>query len=775
MKLLGKTDTSQTVLRTPVEGGEYTGFKDNFTASYKYNESLINSRGRSSSMREALDGVINFAQQDLGMQDYEFATFLSDVNQNTDEDGNVYTGELFYAKRYLDLANQSPNVKQYMIDNRFDISSPQNLLESIEQKGADIADQSYQDYLKTSKKQTGFGVLGDFAGSMVSMMTDPADAISLGIGFTKGAGLIRKIAEATAINVGIEAFEYPAVRAWHQRVTGEDYSPTEFAKNAGIITLGTAGLVTATNLPVRSYLNAVKKKINRPLTSKEESEAIQAFEQAADMNPSKAIDNQLDKIEADETITKDNQFVNDTNNTQHNKQVLSTLQAILTNDLRALEKGPDANLKVPDRTTVIEEQFQNTEKMKANDILIDEETFQVKGETKVIEGEFDFNKSGHLIVFEDAAGKRTVVDGHSRLKLAQQTNADVSVIILKEQAGFNKTMANMAGMVRNFYEGTFDEAQLIKKFKRYPELVDAIRLAQPEIKAAKALENLSPRSFLALRYGMISEELAAVVSRLADTERKQMAAIDLIKKNNVKTVDEAESILGKTNLDEYDLASMSKGLKQFYITKDRDSIVSQIIKDLEDETLELKKTNNAMASSHVRNTSSDQYTLNQHRITQNDKTIKIIKAHSKGETEIADFITDAATDYINASRFGLEDFARTAADNIRKGVDEGRFDRLSNSAEFANREFAAKVNTLVAEVRDELSALGKYTDGRTADVINQDVQTFRSALDGRLENNPAMRSLVVGFDADNNPIRISDMLDEIDSRNAHIDFLKGCK
>jgi len=36
MKLLGKTDTSQTLLRTPVEGGEYTGFKDNFTASYKY-------------------------------------------------------------------------------------------------------------------------------------------------------------------------------------------------------------------------------------------------------------------------------------------------------------------------------------------------------------------------------------------------------------------------------------------------------------------------------------------------------------------------------------------------------------------------------------------------------------------------------------------------------------------------------------------------------------------------------------------------------------------
>ena len=769
MKLLGKTDTSQTLLRTPVEGGEYTGFKDNFTASYKYNESLINSRGRSSTMREALDPVIEFAKQETGMQDWEFVQFLSDVNKNTDEEGNVYKGEDFYAKRYLDLANENPNVKQFMLDNRFDISSPQNLRESIEQKAADIAENNYNEYIKTSKKRTGFGALGDFAGSMVSMMTDPADAISLAIGFTKGATLVRKIAEASAINVGIEAFEYPGVRAWHQRVTGEDYSPLEFAKNAGIITAGTAGLVTLTNLPVRAYMNAVKSKINRPLTSKEETEAIQAFQEAAGMNPDKTLDNQLNKIEADETITKDNQFANDTNNTQHNKQILSTIKAILTNDLRALEKGPDANLKVPDRTTVIEEQFQNTEKMKANDILIDEETFQIKGETKVIEGEFDFNKSGHLIVFEDAAGKRTVVDGHSRLKLAQQTNADVSVVILKEQAGFSKTMAKMAGMVRNFYEGTFDEAQLLKNFKRYPELVDAIRLAQPEVQAAKALENLSARAFVALRYGMINEDLAAAVSRLADTEQKQIAAIDILKKNNVKTVEEAEDILGKTNLDEYDMTEISKTLKQLYIHNDRTDIVKQMIKDLEDENVALKKEANKMSKS------SDQYVLNQSRRMQNEKTLKIIKAYGNGESEIADFITDGATDYLNAGRIGLEDFARTTADNIRKGVDEGRFDRLSNSAEFANRELATKINTLVTAVRDELKTLGKYADGRTDDIIAQDVQAFKSALDGRIANDPEMRSLVIGFDADNTPIRMSDMLDEIDARNAHIDFLKGCK
>ena len=769
MKLLGKTDTSQTLLRTPVEGGEYTGFKDNFTASYKYNESLINSRGRSSTMREALDPVIEFAKQETGMQDWEFVQFLSDVNKNTDEEGNVYKGEDFYAKRYLDLANDNPNVKQFMIDNRFDVSSPQNLRESIEQKAADIAENNYNEYIKTSKKRTGFGALGDFAGSMVSMMTDPADAISLAIGFTKGATLVRKIAEASAINVGIEAFEYPGVRAWHQRVTGEDYSPLEFAKNAGIITAGTAGLVTLTNLPVRAYMNAVKSKINRPLTSKEETEAIQAFQEAAGMNPDKTLDNQLNKIEADETITKDNQFANDTNNTQHNKQILSTIKAILTNDLRALEKGPDANLKVPDRTTVIEEQFQNTEKMKANDILIDEETFQIKGETKVIEGEFDFNKSGHLIVFEDAAGKRTVVDGHSRLKLAQQTNADVSVVILKEQAGFSKTMAKMAGMVRNFYEGTFDEAQLLKNFKRYPELVDAIRLAQPEVQAAKALENLSARAFVALRYGMINEDLAAAVSRLADTEQKQIAAIDILKKNNVKTVEEAEDILGKTNLDEYDMTEISKTLKQLYIHNDRTDIVKQMIKDLEDENVALKKESNKMSKS------SDQYVLNQSRRMQNEKTLKIIKAYGNGESEIADFITDGATDYLNAGRIGLEDFARTTADNIRKGVDEGRFDRLSNSAEFANRELATKINTLVTAVRDELKTLGKYADGRTDDIIAQDVQAFKSALDGRIANDPEMRSLVIGFDADNTPIRMSDMLDEIDARNAHIDFLKGCK
>jgi len=407
--------------------------------------------------------------------------------------------------------------------------------------------------------------------------------------------------------------------------------------------------------------------------------------------------------------------------------------------------------------------------MNANDILIDEETFQFKGKTADLEGDFDFNKSGHLIVFEDAAGKRTVVDGHSRLKLAQKANAEVSVVVLKEGAGFNKTMATMSSMVRNFYEGTIDDAGLQKQFKRYPELVNAIMLAQPEIKAAKALENLAARSFLALRYGMINEDLAAVVSRLADTEQKQMAAIDVIKKNNVKTAAEAEDILGRTNLDEYDMAEISKTLKQFYIHNDRNDIVKQMIKELEDENVALKKQANKMTKD------SDQYVLNQSRRMQNEKTLKIIKAHGNGESEIADFITDGATDYLNAGRIGLEDFARTTVDNIRKGVDEGRFDRLSNSAEFANRELAAKIDSLVAAVRDSGRALDKYSGGRTSDAMNKDVETFKTTLNDQLDNNPEMRNLVIGFDADNNAILMKDMLEEIDARDAHIDFLKGCK
>lgn len=769
MKLIGKTDTSQYVLREPVEGGEYTSFKDNFTASYRYNESLTNSRGRASAMRESLEPLIQYIKEEEGFEDYQLVNFLSDVNQNTDIDGTVYSGEEFYAKRYLDLANKNPNIKQFMLDNQFDISSPRNLRESIEQKGADIADQRYQEYQQTIKKRTGFGAVGDFAGSMVSLMTDPLDAISMLIGFSKGATLIRKIGEASAINVGVEAFEYPSVRAWHKRVTGEDYSPVEFAKNAGIITLGTAGLVTATNLPVRAYMNAVKNKINRPLTSKEESEAINAFMESAGFRPDKKIDTQLNKIEADEDLTKDNQFANDTNNTQHNKTVLSTLQAILANDLRALEKGPVTGLKTPAKTSVIEEQFQNTEKMKANDIQLDEETFQFKTKPVELEGEFDFNKSGHLMVFEDSAGKRTLIDGHSRLKLAKKTNAEVSVVVLKEQAGFNKQMAKMSSMVRNFHEGTLDDAALRKNFKRYPELIEALRLAQPDIQQAKALEALTARSFMALRHGMISDDLAQVVSRLADSEQKQMAAIDILRKNNINTADEAEELLGGVKLDEYDMATLSKELRQFYIYNDRETLVSQMLKDLADENSSLKKQANKLPKG------SDQYVLNQSRRMQNEQAIKIIKAYGSGETEIANFITDGATDYLNSGRLGLEDIARETADNIRKGIDEGRYNRLSNGAELANSELAAKINSLAAAVRDELSGLGKYTDGRTAKAIKEDVDSFKSALDARLDNDPEMRGLVIGFDADNNPIRMNEMLENIENRNKQIDFIRRCQ
>jgi hypothetical protein len=194
-----------------------------------------------------------------------------------------------------------------------------------------------------------------------------------------------------------------------------------------------------------------------------------------------------------------------------------------------------------------------------------------------------------------------------------------------------------------------------------------------------------------------------------------------------------------------------------------------MVQDLEVENVALQKQANKMSKS------SDQYVLNQSRRMQNEKTLKIIKAYGNGESEIADFITDGATDYLNAGRVGLADFARTTADNIRKGVDEGRFDRLSNSAEFANRELTAKINALVAATGEKLKTLKKYSDGRTSDAMNQDVETFKSTLNDQLDNNPEMRNLVIGFDANNNPILMKDMLDEIEVRDAHIDFLKGCK
>lgn len=780
MKILGNVDISRYAFKEPVEGGEYTGFKDNFIAGFQHTESLLKSNSERSLVGDMMRPLVEKIQEEAKFENYEMANFLSDPKYYKDDEGKSYTGTKLTAKRIYDYAQQSESYKQFLAEQGYDVSTPDNLHSYLTQMAADEAEAKYDEYNKVSRKRTGLGAVGDFAGSMVSHMTDPLDAASLLIPIGSSMTVVKQIGAAVATNVGVELFEYPQVRSWHQRVTGEDYSPLEFAQNVGIIAIGTAGFVGALNIPMGTYLNAVSKKINRALTPQEEIDAIKAFQQAHanregyEFRPDQTLETALDKSEADKML-KDNSFMsNDNSNTKHNSFVLSTLRNILNDDLRTLEKGPTAGLDAPKNITDIEKQFQNVETISSKDITFDEAQYQFKAAPTEIaaDAKFDPVQSGHILVYEDTAGVKTVVDGYQRLRLAQSENADVQALILREIDGFTPEMAKVSSMVRNFYEGTISKADL-PKYKKYPDLIDLIDAVNPQLKAAQGLMNLSPKAYMAMYHNIVGDDIGSLVGQSIQGEQRQIAMMDILKKQGVINIEEARRLIKDTLdnnvLDTYDMESIAKSFQALNYIPERKLLINQMIQDLETENFRLKNEGAKLPKE------SDQRILNDARRTQNEKTIKIIRSFGNQEGELSDLITDGARAYKDAGNVGLEDFARTTADDIRKGVDEGHFDRLSSSAELADRSLTAKINQLATDVRESLPELAKYFEAAESKGVIDDITNIKSILDQELENNPALRDLEIDFDADGNPIRLSQILDDVAERDKNIEFIRRCQ
>ena len=835
MKILGNVDISRYAFTEPVEGGEYTGFKDNFIAGYQHTESLLKSNSERSLVGDMMRPLVEKIQEEAKFENYEMANYLSDPTYYKDDEGKSYTGTKLTAKRIYDYAQQNASYKQFLSEQGYDISTPDNLHSYLTQQAADEAEAKYDHYNKVSRKRTGLGTVGDFAGSMVSHMTDPLDAATLLIPIGSSLTVVKQIGAAVATNVGVELLEYPQVRSWHQRVTGEDYSPLEFAQNTGIIAIGTAGLVGALNIPMGSYLNAVSKKINRALTPQEEIEAINAFKQAHanregyEFRPDQTLETALNKSEADKMIQENSFISNDNSNTKHNGFVLNTLRNILNDDLRTLEKGPTAGLDAPSSITSIEKQFQNVETIASKDIVFDEAQYQFKvapedikptqvfeyvdesGNTitreietirampdgvpdivvfkrkagqeqtesisidqgKIVEKQiFDPVQSGHILVYEDRNGVKTVVDGHQRLKLAQAENADVQALVLREVDGFTPEMGKVSSMVKNFYEGTISKADL-PKYKKYPDLVDLIDAVNPQLKAAQGLVNLAPKAYMAMYHNIVGDDIGSLVGQSVLGEQRQLAMMDILKKQGPINIEQARQVIKETLdnniLDTYDMESLAKSFQALNYIPERKMMVNQIIQDLETENFRLKNEGAKLPKD------SDQRILNDARRTQNEKTIKLIRSYGNQEGEIADIITDGARAYKDAGNVGLEDFARTTADDIRKGVDEGHFDRLSNSAELADRNLTAKINQLATDVRESLPELAKYFDAAESKGVAEDISNIKSILDQELENNPNLRNLEIDFDADGNPIRMSQILDDVAERDKNIEFIRRCQ
>ena len=764
MRLTGKADLTSLQLQQSVEPGEYSGLVENFVASYDATRSLQNSGSKTDMLNEAMEPLEAVAKEVLSLDDNQYSMWVGDMNYGqgryvapTRELSS--TGEVIplSISRLYDLASNDENVRTRFEELGIDMSSRQIAYESLIQSAADKS-QAYQDqYEQTANKQAATGVLGDFAGSMTAYMTDPSDVASLFIGVTGKASLLRKIAEASAINVGVEALDYPNVTAWTERVTGSPYTGEQFLKDAGLITAGTAALVGVTSIPLRSWLSAVKAKANRAFTPKEELEAVELFrEVAAEANGTPYVkDKTLQQIEnkesIDEITDKENYMENDVSNSKHNNKVRSTLSAILRND-------PDAIR--PQTVQVDVDDIYALEKQNAK---IDE--FDVKEldpDTKVTGEAVDEINQGHILVFEDAAGNKTVMDGGKRVKgAAKAGQKKMYGVVLKETDGFTKETAEMAARIRNYYDGTIKEYDM-NILSKYDDLVQALSLFDPLIKQTKNLLRLAPRSLIAVERNIITENIAALIGKHVDDATEQLAMIDKIKKANINDDEAVEALILQSiedgSLKTYDISTVDQSIKSLFVEQERRQVIDGVLGALEKENITLKKSKKKADVT---------------RRKQNEKAIQIIKEYGNKDSEVYGQITRSAQAIANGD--STDRAIGSAIDDIRTAVDEGRYDGLYHNGQLIESNVTAQINRVSDEFKKRNKDLIKYAEGVVSKQMNVDVANVEGIIKGRLELDDGLGARVIDFDAEGNGITLRQALDNLTVMDGDLDFINACR
>lgn len=760
MKFLSQPDPTEFLLQESVQAGEYSTFGENFVASYNSTKSIENAGSEATMFREVVEPIYEVIMEDSKMTRNELMMFLGDEKFYQDEQGQSYGGRELYAKRIWDYAQTSPEVAEKIKavnPAMIDFSSPQILHENLQEMSRDKAREYRENYEKVTLKQSGMGVFGDFAGSMMSYMTDPSDAASLLIGYSRGASFLRKVVEASAINVGVEVIDYPEVNAWKQQVLGEPYTLAEFAQDAGLIAAGTAALVGVTQIPVRQFFNAISARAGRALTPKEELDAVEIFreiaakEQDQPYKPLKETEQANNKDSADELLEKENYLTDDAGNIKHNTIVQRTLSAMLRNEANSIPEQ-SVQIKIDDIYTL----------EKQNNSIIEIDTNKLEPNVKANADDVDPTQQGHILIFEDRAGKRIIVEGNQRVaNAAKAGQKKIYGQVLRETDGFTKAMAEMAGRIRNYYDGT------IKKYDmdilaKYPEMIEALATFDPLIKHHRALMKLGPRPLVALKRGLLSEEIGVIIGRNFDNPQEQLAIMDKLIKAGVTDFEDAERIIADAieskALVDYNMEDADIGIKALFVEPERKIIIDRTLSDLKKENIKLKRRKNKQESLRS--------------IETNEKIIEVIKRKGNEAGEIANIITRGAQAISNGGT--TDNAVKSTVESFRTGFDEGRFDSIYDAGRVAESNATAQINKFGEQFRQRNKELMVYAEGQLSKQIKTDVDNAFDIIQGRLADDDAMAARVIDFDADGNPITMRQALADIADDDAKLEILEAC-
>jgi len=494
-----------------------TGFVENFSPSLEYfKQQMISTSEQHMIGDQVNDAMVLFNSLDPNKKD-DGLKKLKLGGKRVKGLGGVTHGKQFLEDNHqaiLDLQAQYPDAGLKTIDD---------IMKDAQEK----ARLTREKMAKTNATASGLGTVGTIAGGIVGAFHDPILVGSMLLGSGKITGPSKAVnawkafKTEAAIGAGAELLITPSVVSWRDKLE-DPYSLKEATIN--ILTVaGFAGVSRAAGSYVVDVFEARK--------------AIKSLRASGEDGKADVVESYVD-LHAEGTLA------------DQDGHIRAYLKA-----QEALERGAipkQADLDEITGTTGIE-------KLEPEEIFVDAETYQFKksdeeGVTDRLEGvkEWDPYQAGIVMVFEDAAGKRFIVDGHQRLALAKRLGKDqdgieLNAFVIREKDGFTPASARELAARVNISQGTgtaLDAAKVLRAASETGDgFIDTLPPNSALVRNARGLANLDDASFRMVIDEMIDEKYGAIVGELISDAAAQAAVIRALVKAKPSNANQARFMI----------------------------------------------------------------------------------------------------------------------------------------------------------------------------------------------------------------------------------------
>lgn len=404
----------------------------------------------------------------------------------------------------------------------------------------------------TGPRRFGAAIGGSFAG----MIRDPLQVASFFIGAGSGTartvlGRIMQVAlTEAAVNAGVEGAVQVASNRW-KREAGLDASVGTALTQVGLAAAfggGIGGLVQGG----REVFKAAGKAVPEELLTRAANGDAAAIGEVAEL-AGRPLDPETARIVAiaaeQETLDR------------------SAFGA-------ALETGPDAS-RVAERTiAAIEADAPLPAEVRAPESLpvmgpdnfrffdpaqleIDAQRFQFKAggdEAGVTErlrgiGQWQPERAGVIVVFEDAGGRQFVADGHQRTGLARRVSEtsgekiELPGYVFRASDGFTAEDVRTIAALKNIAEGSGSSVDAAKVLRTGETGDMNLPPNSALVRDAAGLARLSDDAFTMAVNDLVDPKLAAVVGRMVSNEQIHAQVLGVLKSEGAKTIGDAESMV----------------------------------------------------------------------------------------------------------------------------------------------------------------------------------------------------------------------------------------